>query len=230
MSIAFLVFSFCHLSAQQILPVSGDRMIDLKPESWRFISSATGDVNNDKLDDMVFIIQDTDTSKITWDVEGGYCLTNTNPRIIAVYLADAGGFYRKFFESDHFIDLKDDEFKLEPLTNLSIEQNGFIKINQGLWMGAGTWEGFSQEYNFTFNVEFMEFELAQFSVYLIDRASGDFTDNVVDLVAQKTWIETGNVSRKKTKKKFTPITNAPRITWMDLVNGHTYEINGISVR
>ena len=153
----FLIFH--QLCAQTQLPQTGKDTLALKPKGWKFVRSCSGDLNNDKLTDLVVIYQDNDTSKIEYD-EYGYLFINSNPRLIGIYFADANGIFNKQFEADNFIKIVDVIGLEEPLSEISISNKGVLKISMGTWYNMGTWESTSTSYEFKYNFETREFDLA----------------------------------------------------------------------
>lgn len=214
---------------QTNLPTSGKTLDNLKPNGWRFITSVTGDLNNDKLSDLVFIIQDTDTSKIVWDLDGGYCLTNTNPRIIAVYFADKLGGYIKQFQAQDFVPVKELENQEEPFDYVSINKNACIEFGTRSWFMAGTWETSHKTYQFQFNLVDKKFVLIKYESGYFDRSTGDFTNYQFDFKKNKLRSENGTMSIKKSKIKITKFVQEQNITWDQLESGEHFTINTIEV-
>ena len=76
-------------------------MNDFVPKNWKLLKSSKGDINNDKIIDLVFVLEYTDNATITRsskDFNGNQIIDSldSKPRILVITTFDpAKGNYRK---------------------------------------------------------------------------------------------------------------------------------------
>lgn len=120
------------------------------PPHWKIIRKAHGDLNQDRLEDMALVIQETNPKNI--DIQRGVRndTLDSNPRILMVALKDsATGKYKlngisRTFILSHLSRTMDD-----PFDGVSIS-NGMLSVQFRFWYSAGSWYITTLEYKFKF--------------------------------------------------------------------------------
>ncbi len=174
----------------------GASVTDLTPKGWKLLASTAGDLNKDGLDDLVFIIQNTDPENIEKNTGLGSDTIDLNPRIMAIYFQDSQTKkYNKQKQLDDFIILRDSPTMDEPLDGLSISDKGVLKITFQFWYSAGSWT-FST-HNYVFRYEKKHFNLIGYDLNDIHRGSGDETSYSINFLTKKMRVTKGNIGSNK---------------------------------
>jgi hypothetical protein len=141
-----------------VLPDSGRIAAELVPKRWEILGSAEGDINKDKIKDLVLVIANTDSLNIiakdsTHSKNGFYI--DYNHRVLAIYFGTARGNYKKKIQKNNFIPIKDNPDLDDPFSGIEIDKKGRISISTHYWYSAGSWSTTSEEFKFRFyNNEF----------------------------------------------------------------------------
>ncbi len=169
------------------LKKQGKSLSAIVPKNWQVITSKKGDVNNDGIDDLVFVIQDTDKSKI----EGGdWDKVDENPRILAIYkgIKNNGNtiFQQQRMVTD-FIQLKDNPNLLEPfdadMDGINITDKGVIEVSFSYFMSAGGWEMSNETYKFQWRNQ--AYQLIGYDYHSRHRASTETTEYSINFLSKK---------------------------------------------
>jgi hypothetical protein len=151
----------------------------LIPEKWRLLSTTNGDLNNDGISDVVFVIENTDKKNIQFSENSlGRDTINLNPRVLGIYFRQKNGKLIKKLQSDRFIILQDSPTMDEPFDGIDILENGTLKINFKFWFSAGTWSMSNHIYKFRFQND--KFELISYDANERHRGTGEETDYQVN--------------------------------------------------
>jgi len=152
-----------------------DSIENLFSEKWKLLSSTTGDLNNDGVDDLVFVIEKTDKNNFHLN-EGhfGRDTINLNPRIMGIYFRNKNGKLVKQLQSNSFIILQDSPTMDEPFHGVEILEKGVLKIDFHFWYSAGSWSMSYHTYKFRFQNN--KFELIGYDANERHRGSGEETD------------------------------------------------------
>ncbi len=178
------------------LKTHGTSVTDLTPKGWNLLASTTGDLNKDGLDDLVFIIQNTDPENIEKHTGLGSGTIDLNPRIMAIYFQDSQTKkYNKQKQLDDFIILRDSPTMDEPLDGLSISDKGVLKITFRFWYSAGSWT--FAIHNYAFRYDQKNFNLIGYDLNDIHRGSGDETNYSINFLTKKMRVTKGNIGSNK---------------------------------
>ena len=103
--LSFLLFIICSFNLLAInFPEKGNKVEDFIPKGWKKLIVKKGDLNKDKIDDVVLLIQKND-SKNFRNAESGYMYApienaNFNPIIMLVLLKDTNSQYNLVAKND----------------------------------------------------------------------------------------------------------------------------------
>ena len=208
----FIILSLFLMSSIYIFaenfPQKAKTIDDFIPKGWKRISSTNGDLNKDKLEDAVIVIEKEDKKNIKKNDSLGSDYLNLNPRILLVLFKQKDGTYTLVSKNDKgFIPSpnSEDEPTLEDtFDSISIKNNTF-RINFNYFYSAGSW-GTSQT-NYIFRYQNNKFELIGFSESSFMRNSGEEEELSINFSTNKVKTTTGgnvfegNVNNPKSKWK-----------------------------
>ncbi len=181
-----------------VLNSEGKDLKEIIPEKWNILKSERGDLNNDGIQDLVFVIQDTKLSNIKKNPSAiGVNTIDSNPRILGIYFGTKNGVFIKEIQSDNFIALKDDPTMDEPLDILEISKKGILKVGFRFWYSAGSREVTNYTYKFRFQND--EFALIGYDSSVVNRFSAKYIDHSVNFLTNKMKVSEGNYSKKNTE-------------------------------
>jgi hypothetical protein len=140
-----------------VLPDSGRIADDLVPKNWEILGSAEGDINKDKIKDLVLVIANTDSMNIFSDSThtkiGNY--EDYNPRLLAIYFGTSRGNYIKKIQKNNLIPIKDNSNLEDPFSGIEIDKKGRISISAHYWYSMGSWSVTNEDFIFKYrNGEF----------------------------------------------------------------------------
>ena len=208
----FIILSLFLISSIYIFaenfPQKAKTIDDFIPKGWKRISSTNGDLNKDKLEDAVIVIEKEDKKNIKKNDSLGSDYLNLNPRILLVLFKQKDGTYTLVSKNDKgFIPSpnSEDEPTLEDtFDSISIKNNTF-RINFNYFYSAGSW-GTSRT-NYIFRYQNNKFELIGFSESSFMRNSGEEEELSINFSTNKVKTTTGgnvfegNVNNPKSKWK-----------------------------
>ena len=208
----FIILSLFLMSSIYIFaenfPQKAKTIDDFIPRGWKRISSTNGDLNKDKLEDAVIVIEKEDKKNIKKNDSLGPDYLNLNPRILLVLFKQKDGTYTLVSKNDKgFIPSpnSEDEPTLEDtFDGISIKNNTF-RINFNYFYSAGSW-GTSQT-NYIFRYQNNKFELIGFSESSFMRNSGEEEELSINFSTNKVKTTTGgnvfegNINNPKSKWK-----------------------------
>ncbi len=164
---------------------------------------AKGDLNGDLLPDLAMIIRMDDPKNVLRDPEDAEREPlDTNPRMIAIAMADKAGGYTLDAVNLSMIPRQEDPFMNDPFTDLSIDK-GAVKLMLEQSSNAGSWGNVN--FTFTFRKRGQDVALVGFDRTDLNRASGEMVETSVNFLTGKQIVSTGNVSSDKTTKKLSQL-------------------------
>ncbi|KAA1247986.1 hypothetical protein [Aquimarina sp. RZ0] len=210
--IFFLIIflAICKTSfGQQVLELKqkNKKIEALIPENWNVIAmDKDGDLNNDGINDLVFIAKKEDINNFITDSEIGTDSLDINPKILGVYFKDKSGCYEKKLQHNTFIFLNKEPTREEPFQSLDII-NGELKLEFQEFYNAGSWYVNDEAYSFKY-IE-GSFKLVKYVNSSMHRASMDFKEEVTDYIKGTIFVtkETFN------EEKENPITTSDTINF-----------------
>lgn len=192
-SLIICTFLFQSFGQESDTPAKkGSDISNIIPDNWRILDSITGDLNKDGIKDLVFAIQNTDTSNIEANDGFGIDSIDLNPRILGIYFGTEDGFYIQELISYEFIIPRDSPTMDEPFDGFSLNDKGVLDINYHFWFSAGSWSMSNLTYRFRYQDN--AFTLIGYDSYEGHRASGETTEYSVNFLSRKMKISKGNFS------------------------------------
>jgi len=192
--VVFLV-QVLHAQSEPMLPelsVKGRTIQEVIPTGWKILSKASGDLNEDGIEDLVFAIQSPVKEKLANNDGTENDTLHVSPRILGIYFGKRNGKFKKVLQSNEFIINRNTPTMEEPFKGLQILPNGELQIDFYIWpcRECTTWS--SHAYIFKFQNS--AFELVEYKESTINRVSGDEMDYSIDFLNKtlKTVTETRN--------------------------------------
>lgn len=201
-------------SEYPLLNAFGRTMESLVPNDWVLISNASGDLNNDKIDDIAFVIEKTEPLLNENDSLVGTKVL----RILGIYLTQkkSDGYFKNT-QSNTFIISKEINEMMEPFQGLYISNEGFLEINFQIWKDETKWLVTTHSYRFEYQNN--AFELVLYNSNETNRNTGDSVDYSVDF----------NEGKIQTVKSNYLNGNSPRIEYKSFKLGYFQTLNTLSI-
>ena len=183
-------------------PTKAKTVNDFIPKGWKEILTTNGDLNKDKLEDTVIVIEKDDVL--------GPDYLNLNPRILLVLFKQKDGTYILASKNDKgFIQSENDEENptlMDTLTGISIKNNT-LRINFDYFLSAGSYS--ASQTIFTFRFQNNRFELIGLDNNSFMRNSGEQEEFSINFSTNKIKTTTGgNMFDEKLSK--------PKETWENI--------------
>jgi hypothetical protein len=178
--------------ASIVLPASGKELQDIIPEGWQLLSQASGDLNQDGYQDLVFAIEDSLLAKAEPSEEILSRLAASTPRILGIYFGGRNGKFKKVLQSDTFIISREHPAMDEPFKGLQILPHGELQIDFYRWLCRECTSWSSHVY--TFKCQSRDFELIQYQENVMSRVSGEEVDYSVDFQNKTIKITTTTIN------------------------------------
>ncbi len=182
--VTFLALFFCHsIMAQE------NSIKKYIPKNWKIIQKIKGDLNKDQKDDLVLIIEETDSMKMLKNEGLGADSLNTNPRGIMVFFNDNNKYTLISKNLKGFIPSKnsvENSCLEDPLNPVEIEKNILI-INFNYWLSCGSWYVNNATYKFRYQNN--SFELIGFDHFELHRASGKKSEMSINFLTKRNLIQ-----------------------------------------
>jgi hypothetical protein len=175
------------------LPATAASAEAFVPQGWRLEIAKHGDLNTDKQDDLMMVLQMQQASNIVQNDGLGMKEFDTNPRMLVVAFADGEGF-RLALEDHALIPRPDspvmDDY-LEGDDAVTVRRGAFT-VNLHSWASAGSW--YTSDTTFTFRFQDGCFRLIGYDRAESHRASGETTTTSVNYAAGKATVGLSNFS------------------------------------
>jgi hypothetical protein len=177
--------------------------MDFVPKNWKIIAKAEGDLNTDRIADLVLVIEDTKEKNIVSNNGLGASTLNTNPRLLLVLFKNNKNKF--YLDEKNKINIPS-EGSIENscledpfLSSKGIEiTKGLLKLSLRYWLSCGSWEININDY--TFRLKNNQFELIGYDTFSVHRASGEIDRSSYNFVTKRKSITTGeNISEEDEK-------------------------------
>nr|WP_121273330.1 hypothetical protein [Pedobacter schmidteae] len=193
-----LFFLLCHTAiyAQPFkfpeLPEYGKSMDLLVPKNWKILDSVSGDLNNDNIKDIAFVIEfyrPVKENRAYGDNETEIITETQKPRILAVYFRrSARGNYRLSVQNNNFILRSEEGGEMgDPLRPMNILANKLLLSFQG----GGNWRW---KLNYSFKYQDKDWLLTHANNYAYQETSGEMNDKQYDFENRKRTVISGKIS------------------------------------
>lgn len=225
-----LFFLLCHTAiyAQPfkfpVLPEYGKSLESLIPSNWTVIDSVSGDLNNDKIKDMAFVIEfyrPVKESRAYGDNETEIITEVQKPRILAIYFRrSTNGAYRMVTQNNNFILRSEEGGEMgDPLRPAKITANQLMLSFEG----GGNWRW---KLNYSFKYADKDWQLTHANNYAYQNGSGEMNDKQYDFVNKKRKTISGKINGAATNDTFEqPLIIKTLRTFNSFKKPWTWEIN-----
>ena len=180
-------------------PQKAKTVNDFIPKGWKKILTTNGDLNKDKLEDTVIVIEKEDKKNIKKNDGFGPEELNLNPRILLVLFKQKDGTYVLASKNDKgFIKSEgnDDNPALMDTLDDIIIKNNVLKIVFNYFMSAGSWWTSTDIYIFRFQNNVFELIGYESNAYM--RNTGEEEGTSINFSTNKAKITTGgNIFEEK---------------------------------
>ena len=180
-------------------PQKAKTVNDFIPKGWKKILTTNGDLNKDKLEDTVIVIEKEDKKNIKKNNGFGPEELNLNPRILLVLFKQKDGTYILASKNDKgFIKSEgnDDNPALMDTLDDIIIKNNVLKIVFNYFMSAGSWWTSTDIYIFRFQNNVFELIGYESNAYM--RNTGEEEGTSINFSTNKAKITTGgNIFEEK---------------------------------
>ena len=180
-------------------PQKAKTVNDFIPKGWKEILTTNGDLNRDKLEDTVIVIEKEDKKNIKKNDGFGSEELNLNPRILLVLFKQKDGTYILASKNDKgFIKSEgnDDNPALMDTLDDIIIKNNVLKIVFNYFMSAGSWWTSTNVYIFRFQNNVLELIGYESNAYM--RNTGEEEGTSINFSTNKAKITTGgNIFEEK---------------------------------
>ena len=180
-------------------PQKAKTVNDFIPKGWKKILTTNGDLNKDKLEDTVIVIEKEDKKNIKKNDGFGSEELNLNPRILLVLFKQKDGTYILASKNDKgFIKSEGNDNNpalMDTLDDIIIKNNVF-KIVFNYFMSAGSWWTSTNVYIFRFQNNVFELIGYESNAYM--RNTGEEEGTSINFSTNKAKITTGgNIFEEK---------------------------------
>ena len=180
-------------------PQKAKTVNDFIPKGWKKILTTNGDLNKDKLEDTVIVIEKEDKKNIKKNDGFGPEELNLNPRILLVLFKQKDGTYILASKNDKgFIKSEgnnDNPALMDTLDDIIIKNN-VLKIVFNYFMSAGSWWTSTNVYIFRFQNNVFELIGYESNAYM--RNTGEEEGTSINFSTNKAKITTGgNIFEEK---------------------------------
>ena len=180
-------------------PQKAKTVNDFIPKGWKKILTTNGDLNKDKLEDTVIVIEKEDKKNIKKNDGFGPEELNLNPRILLVLFKQKDGTYILASKNDKgFIKSEGNDNNpalMDTLDDIIIKNNVF-KIVFNYFMSAGSWWTSTNVYIFRFQNNVLELIGYESNAYM--RNTGEEEGTSINFSTNKAKITTGgNIFEEK---------------------------------
>ena len=200
-------------------PQKAKTVNDFIPKGWKKILTTNGDLNKDKLEDTVIVIEKEDKKNIKKNDGFGPEELNLNPRILLVLFKQKDGTYVLASKNDKgFIKSEGNDNNPALMDTLDdiIIKNNVLKIVFNYFMSAGSWWTSTNVYIFRFQNNVFELIGYESNAYM--RNTGEEEGTSINFSTNKAKITTGgNIFEEKE--------NNPKDEWRYLKFEKKYILN-----
>ena len=180
-------------------PQKAKTVNDFIPKGWKKILTTNGDLNKDKLEDTVIVIEKEDKKNIKKNDGFGPEELNLNPRILLVLFKQKDGTYILASKNDKgFIKSEGNDNNPALMDTLDdiIIKNNVLKIVFNYFMSAGSWWTSTDVYIFRFQNNVFELIGYESNAYM--RNTGEEEGTSINFSTNKAKITTGgNIFEEK---------------------------------
>lgn len=198
------------------------------PPGWTLEAKVEGDLNGDGKADLALVLHATDPKAVVANPEGlGEDPLDTNPRILAVAFAKAGG-YELVLENHALIPRRtdpvlDDPFDGTATGGLEVAR-GTLRLRLGVFASAGSW-GVSNM-TWTFRWQNGRFEMIGYDRTNADRGSGETNDISINYLTRRVKRTEGTIQSDAEKVRWETLPRRPLLSLDEVGDGLAFDPHG----
>ena len=201
------------------------------PQGWAVEAQQSGDLNDDGLPDLALALHQQDPRNVV--SKGVLCgeTINTNPRILAVALAQQGGGYRLAVQNHSLVPRYDnacaeDWFSGDGVIGGGLElARGTVQVRLGRFMSAGGWGTGSTTYTFRWQQNALR--LIGFDYTNVERNTGEMDTLSINYLTRRVKITEGSIGDDRQKTRWSTIPARPLSTIGQVGNGLEFDPDGL---
>lgn len=204
------------------LPAAAVSADGFLPSGWAIEKVVKGDLNGDRLPDMVILFRQASPANRLTDPESPEREPlDTNPRLIAVTTARPGGAgYGLHTVNFDLIPRHEDPNMTDPFVDLTVDR-GSMRVMLESFQTAGSW--YSSSVTFVLRLAGTGMSLIGYERSDLNRGSGDFTEVSINYLSGRKQTSTGNVSSDRKVSKWVQLPKRPPINLIDIGNGLDFD-------
>lgn len=213
------------------LPATAADAEGFVPKRWKLETRASGDLNGDGLPDLALALKQDDPANIVANRAICQDRIDTNPRILAVALAQRGGGYRMVVQNHTLVPRYDnscaeDWFDPEGISGggLTLER-GTVRIRLGRFMSAGGWGMGGSD--FIFRWQDNGLRLIGFDYSNTQRNSGETQKLSVNYLTRRVQTVRGSIESDKEKTSWSRLPPGPLQTIDQIGDGTEFDPHGL---
>jgi hypothetical protein len=220
-------------AAQELPPVDYPRLPEAAateqgfvPKGWRIEARASGDLDGDRKSDSALVLRATDPANVLAE---SMCEErfDTNPRIVAVLLADRAGGYRRVGQTHELIPRRDNACQVDPFSDpgqIAIEA-GTLRLSLERMMSAGGWDMGTTTFRWRWRGDSVR--LIGFDYSNVKRNTGVLTLISINYLTGRVKISTGNIGTDREKVRWTKLHGRRMPTLVDIGDGLMFDPEGL---
>lgn len=213
------------------LPTTGADAAGFVPKGWKLETRASGDLNGDGLPDLALALKQTDPANLLPNRAMCRDRIDTNPRLLAVALAQRGGGYRLVAQNHTLVprydnSCADDWFDSngESGGGLTLER-GTVRVRLGRFMSAGGWSMGATDYIFRWQDNALR--LIGFDYSNIQRNTGETAKLSINYLTRRVQISRGSIDSDKDKTSWSRLPPGPLLTIDQVGDGMEFDPQGL---
>lgn len=183
------------------LPAHGASVAAFVPKGWRIEFQPSGDLDKDRRDDVVLVLRMDDPANIIENDSLDVSAFDTNPRLLAVLLAEPAGGYRLAVQDHALIPRPDNPVMDDYLDgeDAVIVRRGAFTVRLHSWASAGSW--YTGNTTLTFRLQDGCFRLIGYDSSGLHRGSGETWKTSINLATGKAEFENGSIEHDEVQRK-----------------------------
>jgi len=196
------------------LPAQARTQADLVPKGWIVEMESRGDLNGDRVPDLLLVLHMTDPSNVITNDGFGASELDTNPRILVVAFADKATKKYSLALANHTLIPRHTNPNMDdPLEGAEIVK-GTLQVSLWFWMSAGSW--YESQTRFTFRYQDGCFKLIGYDSTGRQRNREETSTVSINYLTKKVKTTKGNIQDDRTNVSWKTV-RIPSLPCLDAV-------------